>query len=168
MKKMNWKLISTTFVIALSATVVVYFATTTGSVSNAAEPKKVAEPKKKAVMYKPLKCGCCDDYAQYLERHGFEVEVKSLRSLAGIKAESGVPKGFEGCHTLLVEGYTVDGLVPIGTLEKLLTERPDIKGITLPGMPWGAPGMEQRPKTGPLTIFEIPKTSSEPKVYAQE
>ena len=75
-----------------------------------------AEPKKKAVMYKPLQCGCCDDYAAYLERHGFEVEIKSLRSLAEIKRESGVPKGFEGCHTLLVEGYTVDGLVPIRSL----------------------------------------------------
>lgn len=161
-KRLNWKLTSAAFAVALSAAAAVYFATTTASVSDAAKPKT------KAVMYKPLQCGCCDDYAKYLERHGFEVEVESLRSLARIKREAGVPKGFEGCHTLLVDGYTVDGLVPVETVRRLLTERPDIRGITLPGMPWGAPGMEQRPKSGPLIIYELPEGSGAPKVYARE
>lgn len=160
-KKLKWRLASAAFAVALSATAVIYFATT-ASVSNSAQPTT------KAVMYKPLQCGCCDDYAKYLERQGFAVEVKSLRSLARIKREAGVPKGFEGCHTLLVNGYTVDGLVPVETVRKLLTERPDINGITLPGMPWGAPGMEQRPKSGPLLIYEISDRPSPPQLYAQE
>lgn len=161
-KKLNWRLASAAFAVALSATAAVYFATTTASASTPAQPKT------KAVMYKPLQCGCCDDYAKYLERHGFAVEVESLRSLARIKREAGVPKGFEGCHTLLVNGYTVDGLVPVATVRKLLTEQPDIKGITLPGMPWGAPGMGQRPKSGPLLIYEISDGPSPPQLYARE
>ena len=66
------------FAAVISVAAVVYFGT--AAVSNADEPTKT-----KAVMYKPLQCGCCDDYAKYLERHGFEVEIKSLRSLAGVK-----------------------------------------------------------------------------------
>lgn len=162
MHKMNWKMTLAAAALLTTAAAFVYFVALPTSVSNAAEPKM------KAVMYKPLQCGCCDAYAEYLERHGFEVEVESLRSLTKIKRMSGVPEGLEGCHTLLVDGYTVDGLVPVQTLRKLLTERPAIKGISLPGMPWGAPGMEQRPKEGPLTIYELSEGSAAPKVYAQE
>ena len=127
-----------------------------------------ADERKKATMYKPLQCGCCDDYAKYLEGHGFDVEIKSLKSLDMTKRLAGVPANYEGCHTLLVDGYTVDGLVPIATLTKLLTEKPDIKGITLPGMPWGAPGMDQRPKSELLVIYGFDDKSSAPWVYATE
>jgi hypothetical protein len=127
-----------------------------------------AEETIKATMYKPLRCGCCDDYAKYLEKNGFEVEIKSFRSLSQIKSMAGVPKGFEGCHTLMVDGYVVDGLVPVNTINKLLTERPDIKGITLPGMPWGAPGMDSRPKDAPLVSYSFKEGSSTTTVYAQD
>lgn len=123
---------------------------------------------RQATMYKPLHCGCCDEYARVLERNGFEVQVESLRSLREVKRMAGVPQGFEGCHTLLVDGYTVDGLVPMSTLERLLTERPPIRGITLPGMPWGAPGMQQRPQQGPLVIYAIDRDGGASRVYARE
>tara|TARA_R110002167_G_scaffold366367_3_gene595486 strand:+ start:9728 stop:10192 length:465 start_codon:yes stop_codon:yes gene_type:complete len=133
----------------------------TGPLSQAAELKK-------ATMYKPLRCGCCDDYAKYLEKNGFEVEVKSLRSLSQTKRMAGVPQGLEGCHTLMVDGYVIDGLVPVNTVNKLLTERPDIKGITLPGMPWGAPGMDSRPKDAPLVTYAFKEGSSKTEVYAKD
>ncbi len=122
---------------------------------------------KEAVMYKPLQCGCCDDYAEYLEDNGFKVEIKSLPSsqLNGVKKMAGVPEGFEGCHTLMVHGYVIDGLVPIKTVNKLLTEKPEIKGITLPGMPSGTPGMPGK-KAGPLVIYEL--SGPDNKVYAVE
>lgn len=122
----------------------------------------------KATMYKPLHCGCCDDYAKYLELNGFDVEVKSLSSLVQIKRMSGVPVGYEGCHTLQVDGYVIDGLVPINTINKLLTERPQIKGITLPGMPWGAPGMDSRSKSGPLISYAFNEGSNKTRVYAKD
>lgn len=127
-----------------------------------------ADKLKKAVMYKPLQCYCCDIYAEYLKSNGFEVEINPLSSLSRIRRMAGVPKGFEGCHTLMVDGYVVDGLVPISILNKLLTEKPPIKGITLPGMPWGAPGMMQRPKKSPLVVYGFEKRSSKPWIYAQE
>tara|TARA_R110002095_G_scaffold25844_2_gene26403 strand:- start:894 stop:1358 length:465 start_codon:yes stop_codon:yes gene_type:complete len=122
----------------------------------------------KATMYKPLQCGCCDDYAKYLEENGFEVEVKSMRSLSQIKSMAGVPQHLGGCHTLMVDDYVIDGLVPVSTVNKLLTERPKITGITLPGMPWGAPGMENRPKEGPLVTYAFKAGSSQTRVYATD
>lgn len=145
--------------IALSASILLM--TTMGSVAQAGELKQ-------AIMYKPLRCGCCDDYAKYLEKNGFEVEVKSLRSLSRVKSMAGVPKGLDGCHTLMVDGYVIDGLVPINTVNKLLSERPDIKGITLPGMPWGAPGMDSRPKESALITYAFKAGSSRTQVYARD
>lgn len=120
-----------------------------------------ADEAKTPTLYKPLQCGCCDEYASYLERHGLKVEVKSVpdRQFETVKRMAAVPKGFEGCHTLAIDGYVVEGLVPIDTLNKLLTEKPKIRGISLPGMPVGAPGMPGR-KAGPLIIYEIPQGSA--------
>ena len=77
----------------------------------------------------------------------------------------GVPDALVGCHTTLVDGYVVEGHVPIGAVLRMLTERPAIKGISLPGMPAGSPGMFGE-KTGPFTIYEI--GDGRAKVYAVE
>jgi hypothetical protein len=129
----------------------------------------IAEEEKTATMYKPLQCDCCDEYAKYLESHGFKVTIKPLpdRQLDAVKRQAAVPKDFEGCHTLMVDGYVVEGLVPIGPLNRLLSEKPKIKGISLPGMPVGSPGMPGH-KTSPLIIYELPHDSTPPKEFARE
>jgi hypothetical protein len=124
-----------------------------------------AEQRYGATLYKTPQCGCCEAYADHLRESGFEVTVEPTEDLTRIKRQYGVPGPLEGCHTTLVEGYVVEGHVPINALLRLLTERPDIKGISLPGMPAGSPGMSGE-KTGPFTIFEI--GGGEPKVYAVE
>jgi hypothetical protein len=120
-----------------------------------------------AVLYKNPQCSCCESYAAYLEQNGFQVDVKSTNDLTEISNKAGVPADLEGCHTMFVEGYVVDGLVPVDVIQKLLKEKPAIAGITLPGMPMGAPGMAGT-KTGPFTIYAISKDGSAPKVYAVE
>src|SRR3546814_9627601 len=89
-----------------------------------------AEEAKTATMYKPLQCGCCDEYAKYLEENGFKVNVESVpdRQFEIVKRMAEVPERFYGCHTLAVDGYTVEGLVPIETITKLLKEKPKIRG----------------------------------------
>ena len=116
-------------------------------------------------MYKTPQCGCCEAYADYLRENGFDVAVEPAEDLARIKRQYGVPGPLEGCHTTLIQGYVVEGHVPVDALLRLLTERPEIKGISLPGMPAGSPGMSGQ-KTGPFTIYEIGE--GEPKVYALE
>lgn len=124
-----------------------------------------AEEAKSATLYKNPWCGCCTEYGAYLERHGFEVAVEDVPDLAPIKRQAGVPPQLEGCHTLMVDGYVVEGHVPVATLLRLLSEKPDIKGISLPGMPAGSPGMSGE-KAAPFTIYEIDE--GRPEVYAQE
>ena len=120
-----------------------------------------------AVLYKNPQCSCCESYAAYLGQNGFQVEVKPTNDLAEISSKAGVPADYEGCHTMMVEGYVVDSLVPVDVIQKLLKERPAIAGIALPGMPMGAPGMGGS-KTAPFTIYAVSKDGSAPKVYAVE
>jgi hypothetical protein len=116
-------------------------------------PAKAEQPYA-ATLYKNPQCGCCEAYADYLRENGFVVTVEPTHDLPLMKRQYGVPGALEGCHTSLVEGYVVEGHVPVNVLLRLLTEGPEIKGISLPGMPAGSPGMFGE-KTAPFTILEI-------------
>lgn len=132
----------------------------TGGVAASAEALK-------ATLYKNPQCGCCEGYADYLRDNGFEVEVKPTNDLTQISREAGVPENFQGCHTSFIDGYVVDGHVPVNAVRKLLSERPDIAGIALPGMPLGSPGMGGE-KTGPFEIYAVTKDGKAPALYATE
>ena len=86
-------------------------------------------------------CGCCDTYADYLETNGFSVTRVDDREFDKRSVEMGVPERGIGCHLAEIHGYIVSGLVPVEIIERLISERPDVTGITLPGMPGNAPGM---------------------------
>jgi hypothetical protein len=124
-----------------------------------------AEERYSATLYKNPQCGCCEGYADYLRDNGFEVTVKPTHDLPLLHRQHGVPEALVGCHTTLVDGYVVEGHVPVNTLIRLLTERPDINGISLPGMPAGSPRMFGE-KAGPFTIYEIGNGPT--KVYGVE
>jgi hypothetical protein len=114
-------------------------------------------------LYKNPQCGCCEGYAKYLRENGFKVTVKPTHELVAMSREAGLPDDFQGCHLSLIDGYFVSGHVPVATVNKLLTEQPPIKGITLPGMPQGSPGMSGV-KREPFTTYSI--GFGKPKVYA--
>lgn len=128
-------------------------------------PAFAADGGRVVTLYKNPQCSCCEEYAKYLRENGFKVTVVASHDLSLINKEHGVPELLEGCHTSLIDGYVVEGHVPVNSLNKLLTERPAIKGISLPGMPTGTPGMGG-PKTAPFTIYEIGE--GKPKVFATE
>jgi len=118
---------------------------------------------KNAVMYKAAGCGCCDGHAEHLRANGYKVRVVELADLEPIKKKHSVPEAQAGCHTIEVGGYVVEGHVPAKIIDKLLTEKPAIKGISLPGMPEGSPGMSGT-KTEPFKILEL----GTQKVFAVE
>ena len=118
-----------------------------------------------ATLYRNPECGCCEAYAEYLRKNGFSVTVKLTHSLPLIKSQHNVQRELEGCHTTLVGGYVVEGHVPVATINRLLSGRPKIRGISLPGMPEGSPGMNG-PKRAPFTIYEI--GDGPRRVYAVE
>ena len=97
---------------------------------------------KEVVVYKTPTCGCCGKWVEHLEGAGYKVVVNDVNDLTGIKNMHGVPPGLRTCHTGLIEGYVVEGHVPAEFITRLLEEKPDIRGIGVPGMPIGSPGME--------------------------
>ncbi len=118
-------------------------------------------------LYKSPLCGCCGQYVDYLKGNGLEVSVVNTLDTRSIHAKYGVPDQLQSCHTALVNGYVVEGHVPIGAIKKLVNESRKIKGISLPGMPAGSPGMGPV-KPGTLTVFEIPDGDERPKVFSVE
>lgn len=133
--------------------------------SLAASPAARAEAPIEALIYKNPSCTCCDAYADYLRQNGFKVTVRETHQLAPMSRKAGLAQNFEGCHLAHIDGYVVSGHVPVSAIRRLLGERPAIKGITLPGMPLGSPGMGGA-KQEPFTIYEI--GDGTPKVFAKE
>lgn len=126
-----------------------------------------AESAREVVVYKSPTCGCCGKWVTYLEEHGYKVTAHDTLDLDGIKNEHGVPAGLSSCHTALIDGYVVEGHVPVATIDKLLTERPALKGIALPDMPRSSPGMGP-PVPGSLTIYGFTADGTKPEVYNVE
>lgn len=107
---------------------------------SAAAPAATAMPR--ILVHKSASCGCCGSWVEHLRRSGFAVEVRNEDDIGPVKARVGVPYGKGSCHTAEVGGYFIEGHVPAEDIKRLLAERPAAKGLTLPGMPAGSPGME--------------------------
>jgi hypothetical protein len=106
-----------------------------------------------ATVYKSATCDC--------------VEVVDTNQLTSIKRQHSVPERFAGCHTTIVDGYVVEGHVPLSALERLLAERPPVTGISLPGMPTGSPGMTGAKKAA-FRIFSFNEGDSDGEIFAIE
>ena len=124
-----------------------------------------AEDKIAATLYKQPGCQCCDAYADYLRENGFDVVV--LERGEARNAVPSVRKDLRGCHSTMIDKYVVEGHVPVGPIKRLLAEKPDIKGISLPDMPQGSPGMSGT-KQGPFKILSIPDGEGPAPVYMTE
>ncbi|HSM12125.1 MAG TPA: DUF411 domain-containing protein [Lysobacter sp.] len=94
------------------------------------------------VVHKSATCGCCNLWVDHMREAGFQVEVRDVDNVNTIKERVGVPLGKGSCHTAEVDGYFVEGHVPAEDVKRLLAEKPDAKGLVVPGMPAGSPGME--------------------------
>jgi hypothetical protein len=94
------------------------------------------------VVTKSPSCGCCALWVDHMRQAGFQVEVRNTDNINPIKERLGVPYGKGSCHTAQVGGYFIEGHVPAEDVKRLLVEKPDAKGLVLPGMPLGSPGME--------------------------
>ncbi len=114
---------------------------------------------KSVTVLKEESCGCCGKYVQYLRENGLSVTVNEITDMIPIKEQYGIPTAMRSCHTTLVDGYVVEGHVPLEAIAKLLAEKPNINGIALPGMPSGSPGMSGQ-KEGALIIYAIDNDSS--------
>ena len=112
-------------------------------------------------VYKSEGCGCCSGYIKYLQKvEGFDnVEIVGVADVAPTKDEQGVPQSLRSCHTVVVGDYFIEGHVPGEAIDKLMSEKPDIKGIAIAGMPSGSPGMPGG-KTGDFVVYAVHKDGS--------
>ena len=114
----------------------------------------------KISVYKTPTCGCCQKWVAHLEENGFEVSTHDMSNLRSIKSMAGVKPQYASCHTAIVNGYVVEGHVPATDIDRLLRERPDIVGLSTPGMPVGSPGMEHGDIRDNFAVITLEKDGS--------
>jgi hypothetical protein len=110
----------------------------------------------KLTVTKDPTCGCCAGWTKHIRAAGFPVEVIETTELNRVKVRLGVPNNLAACHTAEVGGYVIEGHVPALVIKRLLAERPQVKGVAVPGMPVGSPGMEvegSEPETFEVIAF---------------
>jgi hypothetical protein len=106
-------------------------------------------------VYKSPTCGCCVKWVEHMRDAGFVVTVKDVDNVHPVKMRVGVPPGKGSCHTAEVAGYFLEGHVPASDVKRLLKERPAAKGLAVPGMPMGSPGMEVPDGRAPAYDVEL-------------
>lgn len=94
-------------------------------------------------VYKGPECDCCGDWMVYMRNNGFKVVAHELPDVSAFRARNGITPALASCHTALVDGYVIEGHVPVADIRRLLAERPaGARGLTVAGMKHGSPGME--------------------------
>jgi hypothetical protein len=121
----------------------------------AARPS-AAQALPKVFVTKDPTCSCCGGWVDHLRAFGFTADVVESADINRIKARLGIPQELASCHTAEVAGYVIEGHVPADAIKRLLAERPNAKGLAVPGMPVGSPGMEVEgaaPETYEVVLF---------------
>lgn len=116
-------------------------------------------------VYKSATCGCCGKWIDHMRANGFSVRAHNVPEPALYRAKFGVPDALGSCHTATVAGYALEGHVPAREVKRLLAERPKAKGLAVPSMPPGSPGMEG-PRSDPYAVLLFDARGAT-KVFAQ-
>jgi len=103
-------------------------------------------------VYKSPTCGCCGAWVEHMAAAGLRLRVEDVADVTPTKRAQSVPGHLASCHTALIDGYVFEGHVPAAQVRRLLAERPDVRGLAVPGMPIGSPGMEG-PTPAPYTVY---------------
>ena len=101
-----------------------------------------AAPKPAINVSKDPNCGCCTGWVEHLRNNGFTATVTDTKDMPAVKTRLGVPEKLASCHTAEIAGYVIEGHVPAHAINRLLAEKPKARGLAVPGMPIGSPGME--------------------------
>ena len=115
----------------------------------------VAAAGEAVTVYKTPWCGCCHEWAQELEKAGYDVATVDLEDLTQVRQQAGVPQDMLSCHVAAAGGYFLEGHVPLEAIGKLMSERPAIAGLAVPGMPQGSLGMNGDPE--PYDVYAVPR-----------
>ena len=117
-----------------------------------------AEPE--MTVYKSPTCGCCGKWITHMEENGFKVNAVDLVEMNVVKEKYGIQKNLASCHTAVIDGYFIEGHVPANDVKRLLTEKTKTKGLTVPGMPIGSPGMEMGDRVDAYQVLSVNEDGS--------
>jgi hypothetical protein len=120
-----------------------------------ATPAMAEEPLAEITVWHSPTCGCCTKWIDHLKEYGFPVRSHAQHDVAMIKHRLGLPDKLASCHTAMVNGYVIEGHVPAEDIERLLKERPFVRGLSVPGMPTGSPGMEMGDRVDPYEVLSF-------------
>lgn len=134
--------------------------------AQASIPADAVEPIPITIYLSPT-CGCCTGWVEHIARHGFELTLDYREDMAAIKTEYGVRPEHSSCHTAVVNGYVIEGHVPGEVMREFLAEAPAVKGLTVPGMPIGSPGMESGDTVEPYDVLTF-TSDGRTRVYSRE
>ena len=124
-----------------------------------------AAPADTVVVYKSPTCSCCSKWLEHLKQSGFHVEVHNESEMSLVKTRLGVPEALASCHTAIINGYVIEGHVPADDIKNLLAKRTKAKGLAVPGMPTGSPGMEMGARVDPYDVL-LMADGQRPTVFA--
>ena len=134
-----------------------------GTFAITAFPANVFSMSDSLIVYRTETCGCCGEWVKRMISGGLRAEVQFVNDelLKSIKLKLGIPTQLSSCHTATISQYFIEGHVPVNDIHRLLIERPQTRGLTVPGMPIGSPGMEMGNTREPfdtLLVFENGRT----------
>jgi len=116
--------------------------------------------------YRNPGCGCCEKWAESLRQAGFTVTMEDDASLDERRAKLGVPANLAGCHSATIGDYVIEGHVPAEDIVTFLEKKPEARGLAVPGMPVGSPGMESSEPAESYDVF-IFTADGKSEVYAR-
>lgn len=111
-------------------------------------------------VYHSPSCGCCKDWLLHLKKHGFTVNSIPTENMQAVKQELQLPGEVASCHTAIIDGYLIEGHVPADDIKRLLKQRPEVMGLSVPQMPTGTPGMEMGDKKDPFAVISFDKAGN--------
>jgi len=141
------------------------FSLSTVSYAAAETPEEPAVGPREIVVNKSPWCGCCEAWIGLLKEAGYTVIVQNSKDLDPVKTALAVPQHLQSCHTAVIDGYVVEGHVPLEDIARMLEERPAAIGIAVPGMPMGSPGMERRGRKDKYDVILFSAEGSE-EIYS--
>ncbi|MEH2139702.1 DUF411 domain-containing protein [Nostoc sp.] len=113
-----------------------------------------------ATVYHSPDCNCCGGWIDHLKTQGFQITDFSTPDIETVKQKYNVPDNLSSCHTAIVNGYVIEGHVPANDIKRLLQEKPNVAGLSVPQMPVGTPGMEIGNQKDPFTVFTFDRNNS--------
>ncbi len=106
-------------------------------------------------VYRSPSCGCCGGWIEHAQRHGFKVKDIKTEDMEALKQKYKLPTQLASCHTTIIDGYVMEGHIPVDDIKRFLTKKPELAGLTVPGMPIGTPGMEARDVKQPFQVLSF-------------